>query len=206
MNQGRPHRAMMHTENLIAKACMGDGQAQGQLVQLWYKRIYNYCYKFFMDHDMAMEAAQKTFISMYRNLQHLKDTASFKSWLYTIAVNQCREEARKNNKQKVLPLMADSETGWDNQEKPEHSPDTPEQQYARQELANLVQQCLLELSDEQREVIIMKEFEGLKFREIAEVLHISENTAKSRLYYGLSALKKIMERKKLTPETLRHEH
>ncbi len=82
---------MMHNKTLLTKACGGDEQAQGQLVQLWYKGIYNYCFKFFMDHDLAMEAAQKTFISMCRHLPCLKDPGSFKSWLYTIAVNHCRE-------------------------------------------------------------------------------------------------------------------
>ncbi len=207
MNPGRPQRAMMHTETLITRACKGDEHAQGQLVQLWYKRIYNYCYKFFMDHDMAMEATQKTFISMYRNLGSLKDTGSFKSWLYTIAVNQCREEIRKLKNRMNLSLhTSHSENDHTSTITNKKSYDNPEQQFARQELAEILQQCLKELSDEQREVIIMKEYEGLKFREIAEILNISENTAKSRLYYGLNTLKHILERKKITLEILSHEY
>jgi RNA polymerase sigma-70 factor (ECF subfamily) len=68
-----------------------------------------------------------------------------------------------------------------------------------------LQQALFELSDEQREVVIMKEYEGLKFREIAEVLNISENTVKSRMYYGLDGLKKILERKNITKDTIGYE-
>ena len=63
----------------------------------------------------------------------------------------------------------------------------------------------MELSEEQREVVIMKEYEGLKFREIAEALHISENTVKSRMYYGLEALKRILERKNINKETIGYE-
>lgn len=101
-------------------------------------------------------------------------------------------------------LHADDESaGW---EKSVHRHDNPERIYARQELAELMQQCLKELSDEQREVIIMKEYEGLKFREIAEVLNISENTAKSRLYYGLHSLKKILEKRNITSELLSDEN
>ena len=59
-----------------------------------------------------------------------------------------------------------------------------------QELAAQILECLQKLNKDQREVVIMKEYEGLKFREIAEALDISENTAKSRLYYGLKSLKK----------------
>jgi RNA polymerase sigma factor (sigma-70 family) len=60
----------------------------------------------------------------------------------------------------------------------------------------------MEVNEEQREVVIMKEYEGLKFREIAEILNISENTAKSRMYYGLDALRKVLEKKNINKETI----
>jgi RNA polymerase sigma-70 factor (ECF subfamily) len=83
--------------------------------------------------------------------------------------------------------------------------ENPEKQLRHSELSDLLQQCLMELSDEQREVVIMKEYEGLKFREIAEALNISENTVKSRMYYGLDGLKKILESKNITKETIGYE-
>lgn len=200
--------AMMHSDSLIERARQGDKNAQGRLVQLWYKRIYNYCYKFFLDHDLAMEAAQKTFISLCRNLQALQDVARFKSWLYKIAVNSCREEARKIKGARavsfdvVVNADADDSPTW---ERAMRRNENPERQYQQQELSDLLQQCLLELSAEQREVVIMKEYEGLKFREIAEALNISENTVKSRMYYGLDALKRILEKRNITKETISYE-
>ena len=68
--------AMMHSDTLVTRAKDGDQNAQGKLVQLWYKRIYNFGYKFFMDHDMAMEISQKTFISMCKNLPSAADQAA----------------------------------------------------------------------------------------------------------------------------------
>ncbi len=196
---------MMHSDNLIARAKAGDQNAQGKVVQLWYKRIYNFSYKFFQDHDMAMEVTQKTFISMCRNLASLQDNARFKSWLYKIAVNYCREEARKNKGNRSLSF--DLVWNRDAEDSPQWESssdrfDSPERQLQHQELAEVLQEALLELNDEQREVVIMKEYEGLKFREIAEVLNISENTAKSRMYYGLDTLKKILERKQINKETI----
>lgn len=199
---------MMHADSLITRAREGDQVAQGRLVQLWYKRIYNYCYKFFMDHDLAMEVSQKTFIAMCRNMHALQDTGRFKSWLYTICVNGCREEARKLKKLRAIPLDQASNPDDENSpwwEKSSRRYENPERQYQQQELADLLQQCLLELSAEQREVVIMKEYEGLKFREIAEILNISENTVKSRMYYGLDGLKRILEMKNITKETLSYE-
>jgi RNA polymerase sigma factor (sigma-70 family) len=200
--------AMMHSDALIARAREGDKNAQGKLVQLWYKRIYNFSYKFFFDHDMASEMAQKTFISMHKNIAHLNDLSRFRSWMYTIAVNNCREELRKNKSKRALSL-SDLQPGereesyrW---EESGARHENPQRQLRQSELSDILQKCLMELSEEQREVVIMKEYEGLKFREIAEALNISENTVKSRMYYGLDGLKKILERYSITKETIGYE-
>ncbi|HEY3401876.1 MAG TPA: RNA polymerase sigma factor [Ohtaekwangia sp.] len=200
--------AMMHSDTLVTRAKQGDQNAQGKLVQLWYKRIYNFSYKFFQDHDLAMEASQKTFISMCRSLPGLQDNGRFKSWLYKIAVNYCREEIRKNKGNRSLSFdvvwnrEAEDSPGW---ESTGQRYANPEKQYQQQELSDILQRALMELSDEQREVVIMKEYEGLKFREIAEVLNISENTVKSRLYYGLDGLKKILEKRNITKDSIGYE-
>jgi len=200
--------AMMHSDSLITRAREGDKNAQGKLVQLWYKRIYNFAYKFFFDHDLAMEVSQKTFISMHKNIAGLQEVGRFKSWMYTIAVNYCREEARKKKATRAMSLHdlrpgeGEESYRW---EESHHRSENPERQLRQSELSDLLQDCLLELSVEQREVVIMKEYEGLKFREIAETLNISENTVKSRMYYGLEGLKKILERKNITKETIGYE-
>ncbi|MBT1705660.1 RNA polymerase sigma factor [Chryseosolibacter indicus] len=200
--------AMMHSDTLIVKAKQGDQNAQGRLVQLWYKRIYNFGYKFFLDHDMAMEISQKTFISMCRNLHGLQDTARFKSWLYKIAVNSCREEARKTKGSRSLSFdvvwnrEAEDSPRW---ESSAQRHDNPEKQLEQIELSDILQEALLQLNEEQREVVIMKEYEGLKFREIADVLNISENTVKSRMYYGLESLRKILVKKNINKDTIGYE-
>ncbi len=208
MNKTLPDVAMMHSDVLIVRAREGDKHAQGKLVEVWYKRIYNFSYKFFYDHDLAMEVSQRTFISMHRNIPYLQDAGRFRSWLYTIAVNCCREELRKKKSSRSVSLhdLAPGEHEdsyhW---ETSGNRRENPERVLHQSELSDLLQGCLMQLSDEQREVVIMKEYEGLKFREIAETLNISENTAKSRMYYGLEALKKILELRKITKETIGYE-
>lgn len=198
----------MHSDTLVSRAKEGDQNAQGKLVQLWYKRIYNFGYKFFMDHDLAMEVSQRTFISMCKNLPGLQDNARFKSWLYKIAVNYCREEVRKKKSDRSLSFDvvwnrdAEDSPKW---ESASQRHDNPESQFQRSELADILQEALRELNVEQREVVIMKEYEGLKFREIAEVLNISENTVKSRMYYGLEGLRKILDRKNINKDTIGYE-
>jgi RNA polymerase sigma factor (sigma-70 family) len=155
-----------------------------------------------------MEISQKTFISMCKNLQSLQDNARFKSWLYKIAVNYCREETRKKKGDRSLSF--DVVWNRDAEESPKWESsgqryDNPESQLQRMELADILQEALNELNVEQREVVIMKEYEGLKFREIAEVLNISENTVKSRMYYGLDGLRKILDRKNINKDTIGYE-
>ncbi len=200
--------AMMHSDSLVQQARKGEAPAQSRLVELWYKRIYNFGFKFFADHDLAMEVAQKTFISMYKNVHALQDSASFRPWLYRIAVNACREEARRSKTGRNVSLNevfnpeAEVSPAW---EVGQHLHLDPERTLRQAELAELLQQSLAELSEEQREVVLMKEYEGMKFREIAEALGLNENTVKSRLYYGLTSLKKILERKNITPESIGYE-
>lgn len=203
-----PDIAMMHSDTLIHRARQGDQNAQGKLVQVWYKRIYNYSFKFFLDHDLAMEVTQKTFISMCRSLPGLQDAARFKPWLYKIAINYCREEMRKSKSNRSRPI----DTVWNHES--ENSPvwetsvhrfDNPDRQLQHAEVADMLQAALMEINEDQREVVIMKEYEGLKFREIAEALNISENTVKSRMYYGLDSLRKILEKKNINKDTINYE-
>ncbi len=199
--------AMEHSEPLIIKARLGDEYAFNKLVSLWYKRIYNFCYKYFGSHDAAMEATQKTFIAVHKNFHSLQSADRFKSWLYKIALNKCHEEDRGVFRKKMVSMFSASDNGVNRQiiEMEDVATVLPDKKLQKKELADLVAKCLDELSTEQREVVIMKEYEGLKFREIAEALDISENTAKSRLYYGLTALRKTMIKMNVNQSTIDYE-
>ncbi|MBX2843486.1 MAG: RNA polymerase sigma factor [Flammeovirgaceae bacterium] len=183
------------TEILILKAKKGDTIAFNKLVGGWYKRIYNFGYKYFSDHDQAMDITQKTFIAIHKNLVRLESPQKFKGWLYKIALNYCREEDRKQKKKWILPFVnfkTEKEEFVFNAY--ESDLDDPEKSFQKGELAELMAKALGKLNSDQRAVIIMKEYECLKFKEIAEVLNISENTVKSRLYYGLKSLKAILNK------------
>ncbi|MGK7389014.1 MAG: RNA polymerase sigma factor [Candidatus Cyclobacteriaceae bacterium M2_1C_046] len=195
--------AMTHADSIILRAKRGDQNASGKLVNLWYKRIYNYSLKYIGNHDLAMEVTQKTFINMYRKISQLEDIDKFKPWLYRIAANACHEEYRQNSRINSLFIETENE----NREERIDFVESPvvEAQLQQNDLNKLIQHALQELSVEQREVIIMKEYEGLKFLEIAEILDVSENTVKSRLYYALSHLKQFLADRQLTKENLYYE-
>jgi len=189
--------AINHSESLVEKSQKGDNHAFGKLVGLWFKRIYNVTFKYFGNHDLAMEVTQRTFIAVYDHLGSLKDIRSFKYWIYKIAINQCHEEDRRQKRKNWFSIFLHDEAN-----KIEETHFNPEKDYQQKELEEVMNNLLKLLPEEQKTVIIMKEYEGLKFREIAETLGISENTAKSRLYYGLNGLKKMIDKSGLNLDRL----
>ncbi len=192
--------AMSHSDHLIKKAKKGDSNAQNKLINLWFKRIYNYAFKYFSDHDEAMDVAQKTFISFHEKIWQLESPEHFKSWLYRIASNHCHETGRRL---KSAGKHFSKEYGSEEMEREATAVFfNPDRQYQRSELNAILQDALNTLNEDQREVVIMKEYEGLKFREIAAALELSENTVKSRLYYGLSHLRKVLMARNITTEIL----
>ncbi|MGI9570625.1 MAG: RNA polymerase sigma factor, partial [Desulfobulbia bacterium] len=90
--------AMNHADRLILKAQSGDDDSFNKLVSLWYKRIYNYCFKYAGSHDLAMDITQNTFIAVHQKISQLREVSSFKPWLYRIAINCSHEELRKQRK------------------------------------------------------------------------------------------------------------
>ncbi len=200
---------MVPLEILIEKAMTGDESSFNQLVNLWYKRIYNYALKQCSYEDVAADITQRTFIAVFKNLKKLKDVGSFKPWIYRIATNFCHQEGRKISRSKTVPFTMTQNDDGESTVKEEGEAEgvlfNPEMSYRQQELEKILFGCLQELPKDQRSVIIMKEYEGMKFREIAEILKTSENTVKTWLYRGLKLLRQQLEEKSITKETLSYE-
>lgn len=172
---------------LVIKVQAGDSQAFNELVQRWHTKIYRFAYRFFVDGSEADEITQKTFIKTYQNVKNLDDPGKFSPWIYRIANNLCLDELKRAGRRKSTPLEA-----W--VERADYGTETsPADELESKELGELIGKALLLIPDEQRVVIILKEYEGLKFREIAEILEVSENTVKSRMYYGLKAVRRILK-------------
>ena len=201
--------AMIHADKLIMSAKEGDDTALNKLVNLWYKRIYNYAFKYFNDHDLATEVSQRTFIAMYKSIGQLADADKFKPWLYKIATNFCHQEERRQNRNRVVSFTVSSKDDKEARKvastKAADQEFNPELSYQQKELSDLIVQALGELINEQRTIVIMKEYEGLKFWEIAEILNLSESTVKTRLYAGLNQLRIIFTEKNITKETVYYE-
>lgn len=190
----------MNDEQLVREFCGGDTEAFNRLVQRWQHRIHRYAYRYFASHDEAMEITQKTFIRAYKKLDTLENAEKFPSWIYRIANNLCLDEVKRAGRRRSAPMEAAGA-----EKAATELAANPDREMANRELGLLLQLALSRLPEEQRTVVIMKEYEGLKFREIAEILEEPENTVKSRMYYGLKALRKIFDQWNINMEELNYE-
>lgn len=199
----------MTDEQLIADYLTGDVKAFNTLVRRWQKPIYNFTLQYLRDAENAKDATQRVFIKAYHNLKFLKNRKKFSSWLYQIALNLCRDETKSKYHQTTSSLDELKETArFDVSSETEESAyqmHSPEDAMERKDLRKVLEKALDRIPAEQKEVVIMKEFQGLKFIEIAEILGLPINTVKSRMYYGLHALRKILDQWKIDREALSYE-
>ncbi|MDZ7716609.1 MAG: RNA polymerase sigma factor [Balneolaceae bacterium] len=190
----------MNDAQLVEEFRDGNMDAFNTIVDKWQQRIHRFAYRYFSSHDDAMEITQRTFIKAYKKLHTLDDTQKFSSWIYRIANNLCLDELKRAGRTRSATMEAVS-----NHPVAKSIAENPDRSIQQEELGSILRLALHQLPPEQRIVIIMKEYEGLKFREIAEILEEPENTVKSRMYYGLSSLRKIFEQWNLEMEALYHE-
>ena len=176
-------------EYLLQMALDGDGTSFGILVQRWEKRIYGFVRRYVGNNEDAKDLTQDTFTKAYQNLDRLVDPARFSSWLYKIALNECRMRFRKEKGTHRVPWEeSQAET-----RRSERVDENPESRLETVQNVDRLKEAFGDLPKQQKEVILMKEFQGLKFHEISEILGVPLSTAKSRMYLGLKTLRKLME-------------
>ena len=196
----------MQDAQLIVKYLNGDISAFNTLVWRWEKPLFNFIYRYLGDFELAKDVTQKAFIRFYKNLHKLKEHAKFSSWAYQIATNLCKDEIKRIKKRTLISIDSISENNYENDCKLiEEENAQPDSKYNKIQLEQLIKKALQAIPEEQRIVIIMKEYQGLKFKEIAETLGEPLNTVKSRMYYGLSALRKVFDGWNLNKEALQYE-
>jgi RNA polymerase sigma-70 factor (ECF subfamily) len=165
----------------------GDFSAFEEIMLGYQDRIFNLCVYMLRHREDAQDAAQETFIKVFRNLKRFEPNASLYTWIYRIAVNTCLDQRRKRR-----PELPESDIPYDDV----CSRACVEDPYDSMETAELLRRALQKIPEKLRTVIVLKEMEGFSYDEIAEVLDISTGTVKSRISRArdklYSLLKKIM--------------
>jgi RNA polymerase sigma-70 factor (ECF subfamily) len=182
---------MIDDEELVARSRGGDLDSFNQLVLRWERPIYALAYRVIGREEDARDVAQETFLRAFRALGGFKGQAKFSSWLYRITLNLCRDWIRRERRNAIAPVPE----GVDLIELAgEATPtETIEELVSRKQLSEAVARAMALLPDEQRTAIILKEYHGLTFQEIADLLDCPLSTVKTRLYQGLTVLRRHLQ-------------
>src|SRR5687768_13847332 len=178
-------------EELVARSMSGDVDSFNQLIVRWERPIYALAYRVLGREEDARDVCQDTFLRAYRGLPGFKGQAKFSSWLYRIALNLCRDWIRRQRRAPVSQLPEDVDAS---ELAAETGPvESIEELVARREMSAIVEAAMSTLSEEQRTAIILKEYHGMTFQEIADMQGCPLSTVKTRLYQGLSLLRRRLE-------------
>ena len=183
---------------LITRVIKGDQRSFRELVQRYQQRVYAIAFGVVRNEEDALDITQEAFIKVHRHLPSFQGSSSFYTWLYRIVVNLCIDQVRRSGRS----ALVDFDDGVD------HGPaardaegryqairiDDPARHLGRQELRGEIQRALDGLSQKHREVIMLREIEGLSYKEIAEVLDISVGTVMSRLHHARQNLQSALRR------------
>jgi RNA polymerase sigma-70 factor (ECF subfamily) len=186
------HDLMTRTdEELVARSIDGDTDSFNQLVLRWERPIFALAYRVIGREEEARDVVQETFLRAFRGIKNFRGQAKFSSWVYRIALNLCRDWIRRERR---APIQATPE-GVDLVElAAEQGPvESIETLVARHDLSKIVEQAMALLPDEQRTAIILKEYHGMTFQEIADLQGCPLSTVKTRLYQGLTGLRRHLQ-------------
>jgi RNA polymerase sigma-70 factor (ECF subfamily) len=175
-------------EELVARSIGGDAESFNELILRWERPIYVLAYRTIGREEDARDVCQETFLRAFRALPGFRGQAKFSSWLYRIALNLCRDWMRRERRAPVVQAPE----GVDLMDLAAAKGPTAsiEDLVATRDLAQAVERVMARLPEEQRTAIILKEFHGLTFQEIADLVGCPLSTVKTRLYQGLSVLRR----------------
>lgn len=171
---------------LVQAFRQGDAQAFNRLVALYQSKVYNLAYSYVRDQEEAKDLAQDIFVTVYRSLPSLKDPAKFSSWLYQTALNHCRNRYRRLQRHGFFETQS-----LHDEESPLQlaSGESLERNIEEREAVDILMNELAKMSAAEKEILILRDLQGLSYEEISEALGIPTGTVKSKLNRARLALK-----------------
>lgn len=179
-------------EELVDRAVNGDKDAFRGLFERYRTRAYRVAYRFLGNHSDALDVVQESFIKAYRALGGFERRAKFRTWLMRIVTNTCLDRRRSRSSASTATLSDEIIESTARESQPHRRRETPLEQMEYGELRDALSRALEQVSEAHRTVFVLHTEEGLTYREIAEVLGISEGTVMSRLYHARKNLQKIL--------------
>jgi RNA polymerase sigma-70 factor (ECF subfamily) len=178
---------------LLTAVKAGDATAYRGIVEKYQNRVYALVYGMVRNREDARDLTQDAFVKAYNNLETFRLESSFYTWLYRIAMNLAIDFIRKRQRQGTTSFdetIASREDGGGVSEI--HHADDPRRTLERKRLYERIMDSLDKLPADQKQVILLRELEGLSYKEISDIMDIPEGTVMSRLFYARKKLQKLL--------------
>lgn len=182
----------MEDAEVVRRCLAGDGTAWESVIRSQTRRVYNLCYRFTGQRQEAEDLTQEVFVRVFRTLSKFDpNQGSLNVWLYRVARNLLIDHYRATRRQRMTFSIDDEESPMELQETKAPSPHRAAE---LGELREMLQKALTRLSPELREAVVLRDLQGLDYREIGQTLEIPDGTVKSRINRGRAELAKILKR------------
>ncbi len=181
-------------EDLMLKCGKGDMSAFELLVRRYQKPLINYIHRSINDYHCAEDLSQETFLRVFKSADRYKPTASFKTWLYTIATNLCRNEIRNRSRRKTYYLEDFVEEGEDvyHTEIMHDTRYMPDVLLEKKELRQMIRKALAQLPENQRVALTLVTYQDLRYEEVSEILGCSVGAVKALIHRARQKMRKML--------------
>ncbi len=174
--------------DLVRRVQKGDKKAFDLLVLKYQQRIANLVYRFVKNWDDVADISQEAFIKAYRGLKNFRGDSAFYTWLYRIAVNTAKNHLVSSSRKSTTNALDAQEAEQYDGAELLHENASPERSVLTEELKQVIHQAIEGLPDDLKEAISLREFEGLSYEEIAEIMACPIGTVRSRIFRAREAI------------------
>ena len=178
--------------DLIVKAQRGDNSAFEELIYRYDRNVLSLAFKFVNNRDDAKDIYQEVFIRVFRSLKKFQFRSEFSTWLYRITTNVCLSFKKKQSRHYTVSINDDNNENSEVHEIPDKEGNSPEHYVHSAEISSRINGALENLSQRQKMVFVLKNYEGYKIKEIAVMLDCNEGTIKKYLFDANGKLRKYL--------------
>ena len=180
-------------DEILRRACRHDPEALSTLVEVYSPRVFGLLYRLSGSREAAEDLMQETFLRVVRMIGQYQHVGKFEAWLFRIASNLARDRARQIKRRGPLISLDGSAEDSPAVPEQEYADQSPERQIMQKEAGRRLEACLDRLTEPEREILLLRHYSDLSFREIADMLGVPLGTALARAHRALNRLRTEMD-------------